>query len=140
MISNCSFNGLPRVIPGNITEVTGKTSNLLTTPIFCLFFFALFVPFARPVGVWVGAVVGSTVAAIVAFSGPLVVLLYKYFGVDPATFNVAITESTDPDTGLQVLSCPDPISFQWIALAAIIANIGVGSLVSLLVRRGPDSK
>jgi SSS family solute:Na+ symporter len=119
-------------IPGNITAVTGKTSNLLTTPIFCLFFFALFVPFARPVGVWAGAIVGSTVAAAVAFSGPLVVLLYTHFGVDPGTFNVEITEVIDPETGVMSLTCPDPISFQWIALSAVIANLGVGSLVSLL--------
>jgi solute:Na+ symporter, SSS family len=121
-------------VPGNITAVTGKTSNLLTTPIFCLFFFALFVPFARPAGVWAGAIVGTTVAAVVAFSGPLVILLHTHFGVDPATFNVAITSSIDPQSGLQVLSCPDPISFQWIPLAAVVANTGVGSLVSLLLR------
>ena len=40
------------LVPGNITEVTSKTNSLLTAPIFCLFFFALFVPFARPLGVY----------------------------------------------------------------------------------------
>ena len=92
-------------IPGNITSVTQKTSNLLTTPIFGLFFFALFVPFATPVGVFAGAIAGTATAALIAFSGPI-------FGMDPAT-------------GL------DPISFQWISPAAVIANIAVGCLVSL---------
>ncbi len=53
-----------KYIEGNITEVTSKTSNLLTTPIFCLFFFALFVPFARPVGVWAGAIAGVLTAVL----------------------------------------------------------------------------
>lgn len=125
------------LVPGNITAVTQKTSNLLTVPIFCLFFFALFVPFARPVGVWAGAIVGTAVAALVAFSGPLVIFLWTRFGVDPATFNVQIAETFDPVKEELFLTCPDPISFQWIPLAALVANVGVGCLVSCLVRGKP---
>ncbi|MEW4530070.1 sodium-coupled permease [Maioricimonas sp. JC845] len=94
-------------IPGNITAVTNKTANLLTTPIFCLFFFALFVPFAKPAGVWVGAICGTTTAVLIAFSGPI-------FGVHP-------------ETGL------DPISFQWIAPAAVLVNISTGAIVSWML-------
>ncbi|QDU41484.1 Sodium/glucose cotransporter [Maioricimonas rarisocia] len=94
-------------IPGNITAITNKTANLLTTPIFCLFFFALFVPFAKPAGVWVGAICGTTTAVLIAFSGPI-------FGVHP-------------ETGL------DPISFQWIAPGAVLVNVTTGSIVSLLL-------
>jgi len=112
-------------VPGNITAVTNKTSNLLTTPIFCLFFFALFVPFARPIGVWVGAFFGTATAAVIAFSGPLVTLLANQFGVDPQLFNVEIDEVTG--------MAPDPISFQWIAPAAVTANIVAGMLASLLL-------
>lgn len=100
------------LIRGNITEVTGKTSNLLTTPIFGLFFFALFVPFAKPAGVWAGAIAGTATAILIAFCGDI-------FGVDPVT-------------GL------DPISFQWISPAAVVVNITVGILVSLAV--GGNSK
>ncbi|MCA9078450.1 MAG: sodium/solute symporter [Planctomycetaceae bacterium] len=94
-------------VPGNITSVTSKTSNLLTTPIFGLFFYALFVPFATPLGAWVGTIVGTITAVLIAFSGPI-------FG-------------TVPGTNL------DPISFQWIAPAAITVNIITGCLVSLIL-------
>lgn len=96
-----------RLIEGNITAVTGKTANLLTTPIFCLFVFALFIPFAKPVGVWVGAICGTTTAVLIAFSG-------FFFGFDEKT-NL------------------DPISFQWIAPCAVMVNLATGSLVSLLI-------
>ncbi len=94
------------LVPGNITSVTSKTSNLLTTPIFGLFFFALFVPFASPVGTWIGTFFGTVTAVLVAFSGPI-------FG-------------TVPGTDL------DPISFQWIAPMAITVNIVTGCVGSLL--------
>ena len=99
-------------IPGNITAITSKTTNLLTTPIFCLFFFALFVPFARPAGVWAGAILGTASAVLIAFSGPI-------FGVDP-------------QTGL------DPISFQWIGPVALLVNIAAGSVVSHFVSSERD--
>ena len=95
-------------VPGNITAVTNKTTNLLTTPLFALFFFALFVPYARPVGVAAGAVCGIFVAGLIAFFGPL-------FGMNPATGE-------------------DPVSFMWISPVALVANIAVGCGVSWLVR------
>ncbi len=101
-------------VPGNITAVTTKTSNLLTTPIFALFFFALFVPFASPRGVWIGAICGTTTAVLIAFSGPI-------FGFVPGTDNV------------------DPISFQWIAPAAIAVNIVTGCIGSLLFPKSADA-
>jgi len=93
-------------VPGNITEMTQKTSNLLTTPIFCLFFFALFVPFARPIGVFAGTICGVGTAAVIAFSGPL----FGFVG---------------PDKNL------DPISFQYIGPCSILVDLAVGCLVSL---------
>ena len=100
-------------IPGNITAVTQKTSNLLTTPLFALFFFALFVPFASPKGVLIGAVFGITAAVLTAFSGPI-------FGfVDGAE--------------------RDPISFQWIGAIALTVNIIAGLIASLLFPRSNDS-
>ncbi|MBG85643.1 MAG: sodium-coupled permease [Verrucomicrobiales bacterium] len=89
-------------IPGNFLAVTNKTVNLLTVPIFLLFFFAMFVPFANTTGVWIGTIASVTVAALVAFSGMI-------FGVDP-------------ETGL------DPVSFQWISPAALVVGVTVGMI------------
>ena len=94
-------------VPGNITAVTNKTVNLLTVPIACLFFFALFYKKSSTAGVWAGAIGGVTTAVLIAFSGPI-------FGADP-------------ETGL------DPISFQWISPAALVVNIAIGMLVSRLL-------
>jgi SSS family solute:Na+ symporter len=127
-------------VPGNITAVTQKTSNLLTTPIFCLFFFALFVRFATPLGVWIGAICGTLTAAVIAFSGPLVLLLATQFGVDPATFGTEIVYEYDLKTCKETISVPDPISFQWIAPMAVAANIGAGTLASFLFSLGKKTK
>lgn len=121
-------------VPGNISAVTAKTSNLLTTPIFCLFVFALFIPFARPVGVFIGAICGTATAAAIAFSGPIVVWL-SHRGIDPATFNTTITRTVDEVTGVVTETAVDPVSFQWIGLTSVVVNLGVGCLVSLLLPR-----
>ncbi|MCA8997887.1 MAG: sodium/solute symporter [Planctomycetaceae bacterium] len=120
-------------VPGNITAVTQKTTNLLTTPIFCLFFFALFVPFSNTPGVWAGAICGVSTAVLIAFSGPIVTACVNNLGWDPYQFRVAVTEVLSED-GQTVIgyTVADPVSFQWIAPLAVLANVGVGSLVSLL--------
>lgn len=125
-------------IPGNITEVTTKTANLLTTPIFALFFFALFVPFASPRGVMVGCFFGVTVASLIAFGGPLVLWLHNIAGIDPVTLGSELISKTDPATGETIVSCKDPISFQWIAPTAITINIIAGCLGSLIFPRKPS--
>ena len=101
------------LIPGNITEVTGKTSNLLTTPIFGLFLFALFIPFASPVGAWTGTVCGIITAVLIAFSGPI-------FGTVPGD-----------SSGTEL----DPISFQWIAPIALAVILVTGCLASWMFPR-----
>jgi SSS family solute:Na+ symporter len=124
-----------KYIEGNITAVTSKTVNLLTTPIFALFFFAVFVPFARPLGVWIGAFFGTITAAVIAFSGPLVYFLYVHYDIDPAAFGVELITKTDKATGDQWTTAEDPISFQWIGPVAILVNITVGTSVSWLLSR-----
>lgn len=94
-------------VPGNITAVTNRTVNLLTVPIFCLFFLALFVPFANPVGAWVGVICSTMTAALIAFSGPI-------FGQVAATGEA-------------------PISFQWIGPASLFVGITTGVATSALV-------
>jgi len=121
--------------------MTNKTVNLLTTPIFGLFFFAVFVRFARPLGVWIGAICGTLTAATIAFSGPLAYFLYIHFDVDPATFGVEIITKTDAATGEQWKTAEDPISFQWIGPVALLVNITVGTIACwLLSRTKPDSQ
>ena len=208
------------LVPGNITSVTQKTTNLLVTPIFGLFFFAMFVPFARPLGVIAGCVTGTVTALLVAFSGGLfgfvtetpftiqlegmtaatafehsrptrillpenagkllqegdtlvlqrpnqrVVLEFDHRLVNPGVieghlpveFEAAITPkelgekiisqlgSADPpfhataksDGSLALDLELDPISFLYIGILALLANLSVGTLVSyLLSRRKP---
>ena len=96
-------------VPGNITAVTAKTTNLLVTPLCGLFFFALFIPFARPAGVVVGTICGIVTAALIAFSGPI-------FGMNPETGE-------------------DPVSFMWIGPAALVVDLATGAGVSILMRR-----
>jgi SSS family solute:Na+ symporter len=95
-------------VPGNILGVTMKTVNLLTVPIFGLFFFALFVKRASIRGVWIGCLCGTLAAAGVAFSGPI--------------------------TGAET----DPISFQWINPVALVVNLVVGYTASIILPDKPD--
>jgi len=106
------FSTLMGDIPGNITAVTNKTVNLLTVPIFCLFFFALFVKFAHPAGAWAGAIAGTTAGVLIAYSGPI-------FGMDPETGR-------------------DPVTFQWVAPVSLMVNILVGTVVSWALPRRRD--
>ncbi|MHC4880715.1 MAG: sodium:solute symporter family transporter [Planctomycetota bacterium] len=122
-------------VPGNITAVTTKTSNLLTTPIFGLFFFALFVPNASPKGVWIGAICGTATAVAIAFSGPILLELHLQCGMDLAWFSTELVSSVDPDTGETILSVPDLISFQWIAPVAISVNVLTGLLGCIVFPR-----
>ncbi len=96
-------------VPGNIIAVTNKTANLLTVPIFCLFFFALFVRRASSLAAWLGAIAGVTVAVLIAFSSYFRPFYETVFG---------ITTAADED----------PVSFQWMAPLSLAANIGVGLL------------
>ena len=118
-------SSLMEYIPGNITAVTNKTANLLTTPIFGLFFFAFFVPFARPVAVWIATIIGTMTAAVIAFSGPLVTLLLVLFDIPVETFGVTMRDGV----------AEDPISFQWISPVALAVNLATGTLLSLLLSR-----
>jgi solute:Na+ symporter, SSS family len=134
-----SCSSLMKYVSGNITDVTNKTVNLLTTPIFGLFFFAMFVPKARPVGVWCGAITGVLVAGAIAFSGPLVYALHLMFDMELSTFNVIEITQTDKATGEKWLTAEDPISFQWIAPIAFAANVAVGWIVSTYFCKQPEA-
>jgi solute:Na+ symporter, SSS family len=54
-------------VPGNILEMTNKTANLIVTPLFALFVFALWVPFATPLGALLGCAYGIVTAVLIGF-------------------------------------------------------------------------
>lgn len=54
-------------VPGNFLEIVNRTGNLFVQPIFCLFLLALWVPFATPLGAWLGFIAGLGTAIIVGF-------------------------------------------------------------------------
>jgi len=58
---------LAGVIPGNLIEVVEKTVNLLISPLFGLFFLALFVRFATPFGAIMGTIYSLTVAILIGY-------------------------------------------------------------------------
>lgn len=128
-------SALMRYIEGNITAVTQKTSNLLTTPIFALFVYAVWIKRATRAGAWAGTIAGVTTAVATAFSGPLVYFLHQRFGFDLSLVNVVAIEKTDPVTGTTWMTAEDPISFQWIGPLSLLVNLTVGIVVSLLTYR-----
>lgn len=58
-------------VPGNLLVVSKRATDLLVTPLFTLFFMALFVRFATPVGANVGSICAFATAALIAFWNPL---------------------------------------------------------------------
>jgi len=60
------------VVQGNMLEIAFKVVNLLVAPLFGLFFMALFVRWATPLGTILGAVVGLTVAIAINYWKELV--------------------------------------------------------------------
>ena len=59
-------------IPGNLLVVSKRVTDLLVTPIFTLFFTALFVPKSTAAGANAGALSGFATAILVAFWNPLI--------------------------------------------------------------------
>ena len=59
-------------VPGNLLEVSKRATDLLVTPIFTLFFMALFVRFATAAGANSGALCGFLAATLIAFWNPLI--------------------------------------------------------------------
>jgi SSS family solute:Na+ symporter len=58
---------LATFVSGNLLEVTNKLCNLLTAPLFVLFFMAMFVPWATAFGTWTGASASVCAAVAIAY-------------------------------------------------------------------------
>lgn len=123
-------------VEGNIMEVTQKSVNLLTTPIFGLFYYAIFARRVHSVGVWAGTIVGTVTATLIAFGGQICYWLYLNHGFDPGTVGSEIVQRTDTLTGIPYQACTDPISFQWIGPLALIANLTVGTIINYSLTSG----
>jgi SSS family solute:Na+ symporter len=59
---------LNSLIEGNLVERCFKLANLLTAPLFVLFFLALLVPWANAAGAWLGLLAAVVTAAVIAYS------------------------------------------------------------------------
>ena len=55
------------VVKGNLLEVAYKVVNLLTAPLFGLFFMAMFVRWASAAGTLIGAVFGLAVVVVISY-------------------------------------------------------------------------
>ena len=92
-------------VSGNLLEVSYKVVNLLTAPLFGLFFMAMFVKKANGIGTLIGAVVGVFVVSLISYWKDI-------FG-------------------------GGGISFIWAMPISLIAQVGVGVIVSHLTWTGP---
>ena len=80
-------------VPGNFMEVTSKTANLEVTPIFGLFFLALFIPSATPLAAIVSTAYGFAAAVLVAFWDVFTgneAISFQYIGVIGVAVNLGV--------------------------------------------------
>ncbi len=84
---------LVKHVPGNFLEMTNKLSSLEATTIFGLFFLALFVPCATPLGALMGAIYGLAVSSLIAFWDVLTgrpPISFLYIGIVGIVFNLGV--------------------------------------------------
>ena len=55
------------VVHGNLYEVTYRVANLLTAPLFIMFFMAMFIPRATVLGTWTGTLASTVFAVVISF-------------------------------------------------------------------------
>jgi SSS family solute:Na+ symporter len=80
---------------GNLVERCYKVVNLLTAPLFVLFFLALFVPWANAAGAWLGLLSASAVAILIAYAPDLGIHLgIGFVWMVPCSLLVGITVGT----------------------------------------------
>jgi len=101
-------------IEGNLLEKCYKIANLLVTPLFLLFFMAMFVPWATSLGTYVGAACSLLVAVEIAYHEELGLTLVDELG----------------------------LTFVWMMPASFLAGAIAGPVASLLPmgRRKPPRK
>jgi SSS family solute:Na+ symporter len=80
-------------IKGNLLELTYKTVNLLTAPLFVPFFIAMFVPKARPNATFIGTLTSGIVAAMISFSQELFSVQIPFLWIIPGSFTIGVVVS-----------------------------------------------
>ena len=81
-------------IKGNLMEVTFKTANLLTAPLFVPFFMAFFIKQAKETAVFGGTIISVIVAVLVGFSNEILKINIPFVWIVPAAFVAGIIVST----------------------------------------------
>ncbi len=80
---------------GNLVERCFKVINLLTAPLFVLFFLALFVPWANAFGAWLGLLTSIATAVCIAYSNDLgLPLTISFVWIIPCSLLVGVTVGT----------------------------------------------
>jgi len=78
-------------IKGNLLEMTYKTINLLTAPLFVPFFMAMFVPRAKPTAVFIGTLFSGATAALISYSHELFSATISFLWIIPGSFIAGVT-------------------------------------------------
>jgi solute:Na+ symporter, SSS family len=79
-------------VPGNVMEMTNRTSNLVTVPIFGLFIMAWFFPFVTPLGAIVGTLCSVAAAILIGFWDVLTgqtAISFQYIGMGSLAVGLA---------------------------------------------------
>ncbi len=80
-------------IKGNLLEMTYKTINLLTAPLFVPFFMAMFVKIAKPNAVFLGTLFSGLVAALISYSNELFSMTISFLWIIPGSFIAGVLAS-----------------------------------------------
>jgi Na+/proline symporter len=84
---------LVKHVPGNVYEVTNKTSNLVSVPIFGLFIMAWYMPFVTPLGALIGTLCSVIVAVLVGFWDVITgrnAFSFQYIGLSAIIVGLAV--------------------------------------------------
>jgi solute:Na+ symporter, SSS family len=73
-------------IKGNLLEMTYKTINLLTAPLFVPFFMAMFVKSAKPTATFIGTLFSGLVAALISYANELFSVTIPFLWIIPGSF------------------------------------------------------
>jgi SSS family solute:Na+ symporter len=80
-------------IRGNLLELTYKTTNLLSGPLFVPFFMSMFIKRAKPNATFIGTLMSGISAILVGFSYELFSVDISFLWIIPISFSVGVTIS-----------------------------------------------
>ena len=102
---------LNTLIEGNLVERCYKVVNLLTAPLFVLFFLALFVRWANAPGAWLGLITSTATAILIAYSTDLGIDVgISFVWMVPCSLLVGILVGTIGSALFQPLMRPRSVS------------------------------